>query len=178
MRTYLFAALVLLPTLAVAADSSVPALMGEAQRAYAAGDYNTAKDLFGQVLQVDPHNTMAINFLRSIRLSQGVHPPVANDPLKAVIIPKIEFKDATFSSALDFMKAAAAKQSVSVSFVSQLPKPQMDHTVTLSLSQIPFLDGLHYLCALNDADYKVERYAIVIIPAAAASPAPSAAATQ
>jgi len=151
--------------------------MGQAQRAYIAGDYDTAKELFGEVLQADPHNTLAIQFLRSIRQREAGVAPVTKDPLKALILPKVELKDATFSSALDFFKHEAAAQSVTVSFVSQLPQPQMDHTVTLSLSQIPFLDALRYLCDLNHAVYKVERFAIVIMPvpaeSAATSPAPA-----
>jgi hypothetical protein len=45
----------------------------------------------------------------------------------------------------------------------------------LSLSNIPFLDALRYLCQLNDATYTVEPYAIVIKPASAdSSPDPGA----
>jgi hypothetical protein len=177
MRASLLVALVatVLPVLAFA-DPTVPSLMAQAQRAYLAGDYDTAKDLFGEVVQMDPHNTLAIQFLRTIRQREaGMPPSTTKDPLKSLVLPKVELKDATFSSALDFFKHEAAAQSVTVSFVPQLPAAQMDHTVTLSLSQIPFLDALRYLCGLNSATYKVERYAIVISPAtAAASPAPDA----
>ncbi len=139
--------------------------MGQAQRAYLGGDFDTARELFGEVVEMDPHNTLAIEYLRNIRLREaGMAPAPAKDPVESLVIPRIEFKDATFSSALDFLKVAAAKQSVTISFVPQLPEAQMEHTVTLSLSQIPFLDALKYLCQLNDATYKVERYAIVILP--------------
>ena len=65
---------------------------------------------------------------------------------------------------------------MNVSFVSQLPAPQMEHMVTLSLSHIPFLDALRYLCELNNAVFKVDPYAIVImpVPVDAAQPAPAA----
>ena len=181
MRAALLVALVviLLPVIAVA-DTGVPVLMGQAQRAYVAGDFSTAKDLFNQVLEIQPTNTVAIQFLRAIRVREAGLPPATNrDPLKELILPKIDFKEATFSAALDFLKQKAAEQSVTVSFVSQLPAAQMEHTVTLNLSNIPFLDALHYLCQLNNATFNVERYAIVIMPvptAAALSPAPGAAA--
>ena len=85
---------------------------------------------------------MAIQFLRTIRQRQaGLPAPTAKDPLKALIIPKIDFRQATFSSALDFLKQKAAELGVTVSFVSQLPAPQMEHPVTLNLSKIPFLDA-------------------------------------
>ena len=162
----------LLPVIGLA-DPTVPTLMGQAQRAYVGGDYDTATELFNEVLQLDPQNTLAIQFLRNIRLRQAGLAPAAKDPLKGLILPRVELKDATFAAALDFFKQEAARQSVTVSFVSQLPAAQMQHAVTLSLSQIPFLDALHYLCGLNSADYKVERYAIVIVPlSAASSPGP------
>lgn len=175
MRVSLIVALLctLLPVLALA-DSTVPTLMAQAQRAYVAGDYDTATELFTQVLQSDPQNTLAIRFLRTIRLREAGMAPAAKDPLKELILPKVELKDATFSAALDFFKHEAAAQSVTVSFVSQLPASQMGNTITLSLSQIPFLDALKYLCDLNNAAYKVERYAIVIVPVSAtASPSPT-----
>ena len=176
MRASLLVALVsLLPVLALA-DPTVPNLMAQGQRAFGAGDYETAKESFNEVIKMDPHNALAIQSLRNIRLREaGITPAPAKDPLKSLVLPKVELKDATFSAALDFFKHEAAAQSVTVSFVSQLPAVQMDHTVTLSLSQVPFLDALRYLCTLNDAVYKVERYAIVIKPvSAASSPVPDA----
>jgi hypothetical protein len=147
--------------------------MGQAQRAYVARDYQTATELFNEVLEMDPHNTLAIQFLRNVHLDEAGMPKPGKDPIKELVLPKIEFKDATFSTALDFFKQQAAKQSVNVSFVAQLPAPQMEHAVTLSLSNIPFLDALRYLCELNNAVFKVDPYAIVIMPAPAdASPAP------
>lgn len=154
-----------LPALAFADTPAVASLMAQAQRAYIAGDFDTAKDVFNQVLQVDPHNTLAIQYLRNIRLREaGMSPTPAKNPLEQLILPQVEFKDATFSVALDFFKTAALKQGVTVSFVSQLPQPQMDHQITLSLAQIPFLDALRYACDLDHAIYKIERYAIVIMP--------------
>jgi tetratricopeptide (TPR) repeat protein len=146
------------------ADPTVPELMGQAQKAYIARDYQTATELFNQVIEIDPHNTLAIQYLRKIHLAQAGMPNVAKDPVKELVIPQIDFKDATFSSALDFFKTAAAKQGVTVSFVAQLPEPQMEHRVTLNLSQIPFLDALRYLCGLDNAVFKQEPYAIVITP--------------
>jgi hypothetical protein len=176
MRAALLAALLcaLLPAAALA-DDTVATLMGQAQRAFVAGDYDTARELFGEVIQLDPQNTVAIQFLRTIRARQAGQPAAPKNPFDALVLSKVDIKDATFSSALDFFKQKAADQSVTVSFVPQLPEAQMEHTVTLNLSNIPFLDALRYLCQLNDATYKVEPYAIVIKPASAdSSPDPGA----
>jgi hypothetical protein len=160
------------PVLAVA-DPTVATLMGQAQRAYVGGDYDTAKELFNEVLEADPQNTLAIQFIRNINLREAGRPTTQKNPIKGLILPKIEFKDATFATALNFFKEAAAKQDVTVSFVSKLPEAQMEHSVTLSLSNIPFLDGLRYLCELDGAIYDVEPYAIVISPVPAAVGAPA-----
>ena len=174
MRAFLLVASLctLLPLFAFA-DPTEPELMGQAQRAYVASDYDTATQVLNQVLELDPQNTRAIAMLRKIKLAQAGAAPTPKDSISSLVLPKIDFKDASFASALDFFKQEAAKQSVTVSFVPQLPAAQMQHPVTLNLTQIPFLDALHYLCQLNNADYKVEPYAIVIIPAAPAG-APAA----
>lgn len=175
MRAFLILAslLTILPALAVA-DPSESDLMGQAQRAYLSGDLDNATHLFIQVVQMDGKNALAIQYLKKIRAAL-VAQQGTTDPIQNVVIPKIELSSATFAAALDYMKEQAAKQSVSISFVPELPAAQLQHPVTLSLSQIPFLDGLNYLCSLNNATYKLERYAIVILPATAANSAPPAA---
>jgi thioredoxin-like negative regulator of GroEL len=180
MRASLLAALVsmLIPVM-VLADATEPQLMAQGQRAFIAGDYSTAKDAFAQVLQMDPQNAVAMGFLRKIRLAEaGQAPAPAQDSIKQLILPSVSIKNATFVAALDFFKQAAAKQSVSVSFVAQLPDAQLQHPVTLSLAQIPFLDALNYLCQLDGAVYKVDPYAIVITPKPAETPADGTAPAQ
>ena len=107
------------------------------------GDYDTATQMFNEVLQLDPQNTLAIQFLRNIRLRQAASGSTASieEALKGLVLPRVELKDATFTAALDFFKQEAALQSVTVSFVPQLPAAQMEHIVTLSLAHIPFLDA-------------------------------------
>ena len=166
MRASLLAAsLCLLPLLAVA-DPTVPQLMAQGQRAYIAGDYETAKEAFGEVLEIDLHNVLAVQFLRKIRLGQAAMGSPTPKPIDSLLIPKINFTNATFTSALDYLKQAAAKQNVTVSFVPQLPPAQLNRTITLNLDNIPFYDALTYLCKLDGATYKVDPYAIEILPAA------------
>ena len=56
------------------ADPTEPELMGQAQKAYVARDYETAKELFNEVLEIDPHNTLAIQYLRNIHLAEAGMP--------------------------------------------------------------------------------------------------------
>jgi hypothetical protein len=158
-------------------DPTIAALMAQGQKAFLASDYDTAKEKFEEVVQLDNTNTMAIQFLRIIHTRQASMPKPPKQLYDKVVLPKVELKDATFSAALDFFKQKAADQSVTVSFVPNLPPAQMSRTVTLSLTNVPFLDALNYLCQLDSATYKVEPYAIVITPATADStsaPAPAA----
>jgi hypothetical protein len=167
MRTPLLVAVLCaaFPLLSVA-DQSEADLMREAQRAYIAGDYDTATQLFANVLASDPQNTVAIGFLREIRAAEaGQVTSPAKDPIQTLVIPSVQFNEATFSSCLDYLKQQAAAKSVDVSFVEQLPPSQLQTHVTLSLHSIPFLEALRYTCEFAHATYKVERYAIVILPA-------------
>jgi thioredoxin-like negative regulator of GroEL len=172
MRAPLLVALITLLPLLALADPTEPELMAQAQRAYIAGDYDTAVQLFGQVVEMDPQNTLAIQYLRRIKIALEAQGTPAQSAIGQIVLPKIDLRDATFSAALDFFKQEAAKQGATVSFVPQLPAAQMEAKITLNLTQIPFLDALTYLCQLNSATYKVETYAIVILPAPAATPVP------
>jgi len=142
-------------------------LFNEAQRAYISGDVETAKQKFTTVLEIDPSNTSARNYLRMITTQEKSDTgEQMQNQLKALILPKVEFRDATFGSALEYMRQAASRQSggkVSVSFVVQLP-PEFKDTqkVTLNLANIPFTEALHYLCELGGVDYKIEKYAIIV----------------
>jgi hypothetical protein len=168
MRVPLIAAFlsILLP-LAAMADATEATLLAQGQRAFLGGDYDTSAAAFAEVLRVDPHNAIALKFISAIHDKKAGIVHADNDPLVNLTIPTVNLKDATFAASLDFLKHEAALRSVNVSFVSQLPAPQMDKPVTLSLTNVPFLEALRYLCTLNNAVYRIDPYAIVILPAPA-----------
>ena len=163
-------------------------LFTEAQRAYMSGDVETAKEKFKLVLADDPNNTSAANYLRMIAASEPQdNGAQLEKKLKALILPKVEFREATFGSALEYLKQQAAKQSegkIVVSFVVKLPPEFLDsQRVTLQLKNIPFTEALHYLCELGDVDYRVVKYAILVkkkeaTESAAAQPSTSPSATK
>jgi len=156
-------------------------LFNEAQRAYISGDVDGARQKFKTVIELDPANSSAQNYLRMINAQDKKDgSEQLEKQLKSLILAKVEFKDATFGSALEYLKQQAVKQSdgkIKVSFVVQLPADFADtQKVTLNLSNIPFIEALHYLCQLADVDYKVEKYAVIVkkkaeVPAPEASPA-------
>ncbi len=154
-------------------------LSSEAQRAYLAGDLATAKAKFSTVLQMDPSNVVARNYLRTILAQEAQGRGNKEEKqLRTLILPAVKFQDASLSSALEFLKQQAAKQQVVVSFVSQLPAAEMNKPVSLSLSNVPFTEALRYVCQLAGAQAVIEKYAIVIrkpgAPEATSSASPAA----
>ena len=142
-------------------------LFNEAQRAYVAGDVDGARQKFKTVLELDPDNTAAQNYLRMINTQyKNEGDKQLEKQLKSLVLTKVEFKDATFGSALEYLKQQTAKQTkdaVKVSFVVQLPSEFVDsQRVTLNLANLPFTEALHYLCELAGVDYKIDKYAVTI----------------
>jgi len=174
------AAALLLPMAGNAAPSELQQFLTEGQTAFMKGDLTTAKTDFDWVLKLDPHNRTAIGYMHMIEAqeaqkSKGIE---LEKQLAALIVPKLEFKDATLGSALDYMKKAADKLSggkVAVSFVVQLPAEQANtQTVTLSLANIPYTEALRYIGGLAGLSFTYEKYAVVVRPAKDAASAANA----
>ena len=163
---------------------SLQELLTAGQTSYMKGDVESAKKSFQSAFKLDPKNQVAIGFLRKIAAEDAKKPRVSSlqKELEKLIIPKIEFRDATLGSALDFLKQSAAKNSdgkVVVSFVAQLTEEKKLETVTLSLANIPFSEVLRYLGEVASVDFAYDKYAIVVKPrgtatTAEAKPAPDA----
>ncbi len=165
-----------------ASAESLQEYLTAGQTSYMKGDVESAKKSFQTAYKLDPKNQIAIGFLKKIAVDEKNKPQVSSmqKDLEKLIIPKVDFKDATFSSVLDFMKQAVAKISegkVNVSFVVQLPEEQAKQTVTLALANAPCSVVLRYLGELTKVDFVYDKYAIVVKPhtgptTADATPAP------
>jgi len=163
-----------------AASPELQQLLTEGQTAYMRGDLATAKSAFAMAYQMDPRNPVALGYLKRIKVDEQ-NKPKGNEQekqLAALIIPQIQFRDATIGAALDYLKKAVAQQSggkQSVNFVIQLPAEQVNtQTVTLNLSNVPFTEAMRYLADLANASIVYDRYAIMVKPKTA-SPAPAVA---
>lgn len=164
--------------------------MSEAQTAYIRGDTEGAKKQFQLVLQIDPRNQVASNYLRMIQ-AQDAKKPVGNNQeiqLAKLIIPKLEFRDATLGSAIEYLRQAVTKASdgkQSVNFVLNIPDEQAKtQTITLALSNIPFTEVVKYIGELAGLRFDYEKYAIKVsskggatASATGTAPAPAAPAT-
>ncbi len=135
------------------------------------GDIEAAKSAFEMVYSMDSRNTTAIKFLVRIKAEQGTGKaksvPVERQ-LASVIVPQIQFRDATLSSALDYMKKAAVRESggkLAVNFWCNCPRIRSTtQTVTLSLSRVPFTEALKYLGTVASLDFVYDKYAIIVRP--------------
>ena len=151
-------------------------LMSEGQTAMIRGDMETAKSKFELVTKLEPKNLPAIAYLRQIAAQEAQKPtsPQQEKQLSQLIIPKLEFKEATFTAALDFMRRKAAELSggkQSVNFVVQIPAEAQNTPVTLNLQNIPFTEALRYIAELAGAKVEYQKFAVVIRAGGAAATA-------
>lgn len=162
----LLATAALLITASLANAQSTSTLMSEAQRAYISGDLDMAKKRFNEVLAVEPQNKSAQNYLRMIRAAEAKSGPGGGlqKKLTGLVLPQVNLKSATFSSALEYLKQLAEKEGTNVSFVTQLPEATLKEPVTLALSNVPFTEVLRYLGDLARVKFTVEQYAISVTP--------------
>jgi hypothetical protein len=139
----------------------------DGQVALQRGDLETAKRNFDIVIRIDPANKTAIGFLKQIKVQEAKAGGGAavEKALSQLVIPKIEFKEATLSSALDFLKrkvndVSAGKQSVN--FVVQPGVDQNGTLVTLSVTGLPFTEALRYLGEVANVSFTYQQYAILV----------------
>ncbi len=170
----------LLPAVPHAAAQTTQQLLSDAQTAYLRGDLEAAEQQFRTINRIDPRNQTALGYLRMIQAAKK-KAPKGNDvekQLAAVMISKVDFKEATLGSVLEYLKQTVAKTSggtASVNFVVQLPDQQVNtQTVTLSLTNVPFTEVLRYLGSVASIQFEYDRYAVIVRPkgatAAAAAP--------
>jgi hypothetical protein len=152
-----------------------PELLKEGQAAFLRGDLSTAKQHFERVYQIDPRNTLAIAYLRRIKMAQGTQKgaaPSREKEFAAMILPKVEFRQISLGDALEALRQQCARlypEKVPVSFV--LPEEKLASAqITLSLAQIPLTEALRYVAELARATVTYEPYAIVIRPVSAGTP--------
>ena len=99
--------------------------------------------------------------------------------LNHIIIPKIEFRDATVREAVDFLtksreldtdESDPSRRGVNIVLklepgqnVTSTIQPN-DARITLSLTNIPLIEALRYVTNLTGSKVKVDQYAVVIVP--------------
>jgi hypothetical protein len=163
----------------VQAADAVSQLLTEAQTSLVRGDRPAAKAKFQSVLTIDPKNVTAKGYLAKIAADEAKEAVGGSQEkqLAKLMLPKVDFKEATFSATLDYLKQSANKLSdgkQAVNFVVQLPEAQANTPITLSLTNVPFTEVLKYLGSLANVSFSYDRYAITVRPAAPTAQATTA----
>lgn len=142
-------------------------MQAEAVRAFQAGDFTTAKSLFQSLLEIDPKNPAARNYLRAIALREGGGPGLEAS-LKNINIPAVDFRDVTVREAVAFVaqkvqEISGGKQSVNV--VWMVPPDMTEGTrVTLSLRNLPASEVLRYIGDASNLRFTYDARALKIRP--------------
>ena len=154
-----------------AAEQSSAQLYSEGQRAFIGGDIAGAKRMFQRVLELVPGHLGARNYLATIaerERREGTGESAAITQLRALILPSVDFRQVSLSSAIEFLRQEAAKASegrVKPNLILKYPPGQADSIpVTISLSGIPFLEALRYVCEVAGATCTAERFGLIIAP--------------
>ena len=156
--------------------AEVAQFLTDGQAAFNKGDYATAKGAFEMVYQMDPRNVTAINYLQKIKvLEKGAPKNVDQErQLAALIVPKVQLKDATIGSVFDYLKTTAGKLSdgkIAVNFVLKLPDEAIKtQTITLSMNNAPFTEVVKYVAELANLNVQYQKFAVLVTPRGGAAP--------
>jgi general secretion pathway protein D len=95
-----------------------------------------------------------------------------NRKLDDIIIPRLNFTDATVREAIEYLRDVSAQQDRDpmdatdrgVNIVLKLDSAAASQTITIDLANIPLREALDYITRLANLKIKVEPYAALIVP--------------
>ena len=144
---------------------SVQEVYARGVRAYSGGNNEAAQKLFQEVLAADPGNAPAALYLRRIAAEKPKNIDLRKQ-LEAIIVPKVEFRDASLSTVLDYLPKVVAEQSagrVALNIVRMFPADYgREKLITLQLSGVPVTNVLDYVAQLANVKVEYQAHAVVI----------------
>jgi general secretion pathway protein D len=97
-----------------------------------------------------------------------------NRKLDEIIIPRIDFRDATIREALDFIKQRAvtldtseedpSRRGINIVLKVAADSPEANSRITLSLNDIPLRAAIDYVAKAANLKLKIEPYAVAVVP--------------
>jgi general secretion pathway protein D len=97
-----------------------------------------------------------------------------NRKLDEIIIPRVDFRDATIREALDFLKQRAvaldstepdpSRRGVNIVLKVPADSPEAEARITLSLNEIPLRAAIDYVAKAANLKLKIEPYAVAVVP--------------
>lgn len=143
-------------------------------RASISGDDATARQLFQQVLAADPNNKAAAISLRRLEMAAASKGDLKSRT-EAMIIPKVDFHDASLNSILDYLPKLAAQQKGTLNIVRMFPKEYGDEKkITIQLASVPMSSVLEYIAELGGVTVEYDKSAVVLKQPDAAKSTPAA----
>ncbi len=179
LRVVFLAGALVCATLSVASAQTASQLYNEGVQTYEAGNVDAAKQKLRLALEIDKNFRPASILLNKIAAEErqaGSQPMgVSVKSLEKVIVP-IDFNDTTFQTAVEILRQRISEKSggkVEVNFVFKLPPELANKRVTLHLDHVPASEAMRYMGSLAGVEFKIEQYAVLVVPAG--SPRPAAA---
>jgi hypothetical protein len=123
--------------------------------------YDEAQSMAMDLLKLSPNDDHAISCLQQIQAAQAA----AEAPLKRMIVPSLELREASLQDVLKYLQEISAGLTADkkpICFVLQLPPGTSTSPVTLSLHNVPMLDVIRFVTAVAGLTFRVEPYAVVI----------------
>ena len=97
-----------------------------------------------------------------------------NRKLDEIVIPRIDFRDATIREALDFIKQRAvaldtaeqdpSRRGINIVLKAPADSPEANSRITLSLNDIPLRAAIDYVAKAANLKLKIEPYAVAVVP--------------
>ena len=97
-----------------------------------------------------------------------------NRKLDEIIVPRVDFRDATIREALDFLKQRSValdttdldptRRGINVVLKVPADSPEADARITLSLNDIPLRAAIDYVAKAANLKLKIEPYAVAVVP--------------
>lgn len=141
------------------------------------GKYELAQMSFKEVLRIYPKHTQARKHLIYISSNKkSLETKRRKVTLKRVMIPKVNFENATITEALNVLTVQverASKGKVTPNFIVQDSNGAFKNSrVNLRLNNIPAETLLRYIVDQTGGNVRYDKHAIVITPRKKAVPAP------
>ena len=97
-----------------------------------------------------------------------------NRKLDEIVIPRIDFRDATIREALDFIKQRTvaldtteqdpSRKGINIVLKAAADSPEANARITLSLNDIPLRAAIDYVAKAANLKLKIEPYAVAVVP--------------
>ena len=87
----------------------------------------------------------------------------------------VDFKDTSLQTAVEILRQRISEKSggkMEVNFVLKLPPDLANKKISMHLDHVPATEVMRYMGSLAGVDFRMEQYAVMVVPAGSQS-APS-----